>query len=75
MIRVNMTLSEYLLIADRKLLAKAVGICPAYLYQIATERRQPSAQLARRIHEATSGAVSLHSMRPDVWGEEAKTGE
>jgi DNA-binding transcriptional regulator YdaS (Cro superfamily) len=63
-----MNLADYLLIADRKLLADAVGTIPAYLYQIATGRRKPSAQLARRIHEATQGAVTLESLRPDVWG-------
>ncbi len=69
MIGVNMDLAEYLLIADRNLLAKTVGTIPAYLYQIATGRRKPSAQLAKRIHEATMGAVTLHSLRPDVWVE------
>lgn len=67
MIGVNMNLADYLLIADRKLLAKAVGSSPAYLYQVATGRRKASPQLARRINKATCGAVSLHSLRPDVW--------
>lgn len=65
-----MNLAEYLLIADRKLLASSVKTIPAYLYQIATGRRQPSATLARRIHDATQGAVSLESLRPDVWGDQ-----
>ena len=69
MIRV-MNLAEYLLIADRKLLAKSVGVVPAYLYQIANGYRKPSAKLAKKIHEATNGAVSLHSLRPDVWNDE-----
>ena len=73
MIGVNMDLAAYLLIADRKLLAKAVGTVPAYLYQIAAGHRKPSAALARKIHEATSGAVSLHSLRPDVWNEDKQS--
>lgn len=72
MICVNMNLAEYLLIADPKLLANAAGTTPAYLYQIATERRKPSAALAKRIHIASSGAVSLHSLRSDVWDSEEK---
>jgi len=73
MIRV-MNLAEYLLIADRKLLATAAGTNAAYLYQIASGRRKPSAALAKKIHEATNGAVSLHSLRPDVWNDEQKDG-
>lgn len=67
---VCMDLDEFLLTGDQKKLADAVGTIPAYIYQIATRRRKPSPQLAKRIHEATCGAVSLHSLRPDVWAEE-----
>lgn len=69
-----MNLAEYLLIEDRKRLAKAVGVCPAYLYQIATGRRKPSPALAKRIAAATNGAVTLAELRPDVWGDEQNSG-
>lgn len=63
-----MNLAEYLLIEDAEVLAKACGTKPVYLMQIVAGRRQPSAKLARRIHEATNGYVTLESLRPDIWG-------
>jgi DNA-binding transcriptional regulator YdaS (Cro superfamily) len=59
-------------IADRQRrasLAKACDTSPDYLWQIATgwKGRKPSARLARRIHDATHGLISLESMRPDVF--------
>lgn len=60
-------------IADRHRrdsLATACGTTPDYLWQVATgwRGRKPSPQLARRVHEATHGLVTLQSMRPDIFG-------
>jgi DNA-binding transcriptional regulator YdaS (Cro superfamily) len=65
---VGMKLSDFLEQADQSLLASKAGTSRAYLYQIATGRRQASPKLARKIHEATAGAVGLADLRPDVWG-------
>jgi len=56
----------------RRELAARVGVSPNYLWQLAVRYRdrQPSPALAKRIHDETLGVVSLHSLRPDVWGVE-----
>jgi DNA-binding transcriptional regulator YdaS (Cro superfamily) len=64
-----MTLAEYLLIEDADRLAKACGTQAVYLMQIIRGVRRPSPKLARRIHAATNGVVTLESLRPDIWGE------
>jgi DNA-binding transcriptional regulator YdaS (Cro superfamily) len=63
-----MNLAAFLERADRKLLAAKLQTHEGYLYQIATGRRKPGPVMARRIHEATLGVVTLESLRPDVWG-------
>lgn len=63
-----MKLAAFLERADRKLLARALRTHEGYLYQIATGRRKPGTTMAKRIHEATLGAVTLAELRPDVWG-------
>ena len=64
-----MTLAEYLLIEDADRLAKACETQSVYLMQIVRGVRRPSPKLARRIHAATNGVVTLESLRPDIWGE------
>ena len=63
-----MNLAAFLETADRKMLARKLKTHEQYLYQIATGRRKPGPVMARRIHEATAGAVRLDELRPDVWG-------
>lgn len=67
-----MNLAAFLERADRKALARVLQTHEGYLYQIATGRRNPSPAMARRIHEATLGAVKLEELRPDVWGEQSQ---
>ncbi|MDQ3159456.1 MAG: helix-turn-helix domain-containing protein [Pseudomonadota bacterium] len=67
-----MNLSDF--ISDpsrRKALAAAVSTSPAYLWQIATNRRQASPRLAQAIHQQTMGVISKETLRPDVWGDES----
>lgn len=64
-----MNLAAFLERADRKALARVLKTHEGYLYQIATGRRKPGPVMARRIHEATLGVVTLESLRPDVWGD------
>lgn len=58
----------------RQDLATRLGVSANYLWQIAVKHngRKPSPRLARRIHEETLGVVTLESLRPDVWGDDAK---
>jgi DNA-binding transcriptional regulator YdaS (Cro superfamily) len=64
----DMKLSDFLKEADQDLLAAKAGTNRAYLYQLSTGHRKASPKLARKIHEATAGAVGLADLRPDVWG-------
>jgi DNA-binding transcriptional regulator YdaS (Cro superfamily) len=52
----------------RQALAERIGIAPAFLYQIATGRRSAPARLCRPIEQATNGAVTVHELRPDIFG-------
>jgi len=66
-------LADYIENMDRrKALAAAVGSDPDYIWQIATGRRKASFKLAQRIHDETSGEVSKHILRPDIFGEAPK---
>ena len=67
-----MNLAAFLERADRKALARVLKTHEGYLYQIATGRRKPGPVMARRIHEATLGVVTLESLRPDVWGQQSQ---
>lgn len=53
--------------AQRADIAKRAGTKPIYLYQIAAGVRRPSPAMAKSLHEASGFAVSLHTLRPDVW--------
>lgn len=69
-----MKLKDYLatLSADQKReLATAASTEVIYLIQIAGGHSSPSPKLAKRIEEATKGAVTREDLRPDVFGEAA----
>ncbi len=57
--------------AARRSLAEACGTSPEYLWQVATNwnGRKASHELARRIETATEGKVTIHDLRPDIFGE------
>lgn len=68
--RAMTTFREYydsLSVAQRAEIAKRADTQPIYLYQIAAGLRRPSPDMAKRLHQATGFAVSLHALRPDVW--------
>jgi DNA-binding transcriptional regulator YdaS (Cro superfamily) len=56
-----------LTVAQRAEIAARAETRPIYLYQIATGVRRPSPEMAKKLHQATGFAVSLHALRPDVW--------
>lgn len=69
-----MKLKDYLatLTADgKKALAEAAETEVIYLIQIAGGHSTPSPKLAKRIEEASKGAVTRAELRPDVFGEAA----
>lgn len=49
-------------------LARAIGTSPVYLYQMATGRRPVAPTLCLAIQLATAGMVSVHELRPDIFG-------
>jgi DNA-binding transcriptional regulator YdaS (Cro superfamily) len=55
-------------LGGRQTLAAQIGISPAFLYQIATGRRPAPATLCRDIEKSTDGKVTLHELRPDIFG-------
>jgi len=55
-------------LGGRQTLAADLKIAPAFLYQIATGRRSVPPTLCRAIEEQTSGSVTVHELRPDIFG-------
>jgi DNA-binding transcriptional regulator YdaS (Cro superfamily) len=49
-------------------LADACGTKPVYLSQVARGHRKASHTLANAIEAATQGAVTVHDLRPDIFG-------
>jgi DNA-binding transcriptional regulator YdaS (Cro superfamily) len=65
-------LLPYLLARDRdqiKALADACGTKPVYLSQVARGHRNASHTLAQAIQRATDGEVTVHDLRPDIYGD------
>lgn len=53
--------------AGRKAFVKKAGTTQGYIPQLVGRHRTFSAELAMRLHKASSGAIDLNSMRPDLW--------
>lgn len=74
-----MNLPDYLkdLTAEQfKDFAAKCGIEAGYLSQLkcrtpANAKRVPSAKLSRRFVEHSGGVLTLHELRPDIWGAQA----
>lgn len=63
-----MTLLEYISDSSRRAkLAADCGRSPDYLWQVATNRRRASTELAQLIDRHTAGEVQKGTLRPDVW--------
>jgi DNA-binding transcriptional regulator YdaS (Cro superfamily) len=52
----------------RRSLAKDLEISPAYLYQMVTNKRPVAPTRCLAIQAATEGAVTVHDLRPDIFG-------
>lgn len=53
---------------DRKKAAESLGVSIALVGHVLTKRRGVSIPVAIRIEEITSGEISRHDLRPDVYG-------
>ena len=49
-------------------LAGAIGVSPSYLYQMSMGIRPVRPTLARAIVHATNNEVTVHDLRPDIFG-------
>lgn len=56
--------------AERERFAKNAQTSVGYLWLLAGDHRRPSPKLARRLHEASGGRMTLAELRPDLWGDE-----
>jgi len=57
--------------AERKAeVAAEAGTTVDYLYQLSGGHREPSHRMAKRLHRASGGEMSLAAMRPDIWGDQ-----
>lgn len=49
--------------------AVKAGTSVAYLRQLSGKHRRPSPELAKKLVQASDGAMTLAKLRPDIWGE------
>lgn len=66
-----MNLQEYFSTEPRgskKEMADYLGISQVWLSQLIKQKKEPSVWLARKILRATQGLVTLHDLRPDLFG-------
>lgn len=52
---------------DRERFAARAGTTTSYLPLLMGGHRKPSHELARRMVEASDGALALSDLRPDIW--------
>lgn len=58
-----------LTISQRESIADAAGTSAEYLRQVLVYDRQPSADMAKRLEEATCGALTRRTLRPDLFAD------
>lgn len=56
-------------ICQREKIADSAGTTAEYLRQVLVSERQPSADMAKRLEEATAGALTRRSLRPDLFAD------
>lgn len=56
-------------IEQREIIAIKVGTSAEYLRQVLVYERQPSADMAKRLEEATKGTLTRRSLRPDLFAD------
>lgn len=56
-------------IQERESIAIQAGTSAEYLRQVLVYERQPSADMAKRLEEATRGALTRRELRPDLFAD------
>jgi len=67
----NLILKAIDVCKTQEALAERIGVSQGFVSQLARGVRPVPPGLCRRIEEATDGAVTCHSLRPDVFGPSA----
>lgn len=53
---------------EREALAERAGTSVAHLWQLAGGHRKASLELAKRLEDASRGALTIEGLRPDIFG-------
>lgn len=64
-----MNLQEYVASKSQAEVARELNVSPGLVWQWLNGETRITAERAKQIHEITSGRVSKHELRPDIWGE------
>ncbi|GEM_PF-6224603 len=56
-------------VQQRESIAEKAGTSAEYLRQVLVYERQPSADMAKRLEEATGGALTRRTLRPDLFAD------
>lgn len=56
-------------IDQRESIAARAGTTAEYLRQVLVYERQPSADMAKRLEDATAGALTRRGLRPDLFAD------
>lgn len=56
-------------VVQRESIANRAGTSAEYLRQVLVYDRQPSADMAKRLEEATGGALTRVTLRPDLFAD------
>lgn len=55
----------------RQEVADTAGTSVAYLWQLAGGHRKASLEMAKRLQDASAGALTIEGLRPDIFGSKA----
>lgn len=58
-----------LTVSQRESIAQSAGTSAEYLRQVLVYERQPSADMAKRLEDATNGGLTRRSLRPDLFAD------
>ncbi|PKG50264.1 transcriptional regulator [Halomonas sp. MES3-P3E] len=58
-----------LTVEQREVIADQAGTTAEYLRQVLVYERQPSADMAKRLEEATQGVLTRRTLRPDLFAD------
>ena len=56
---------------QREAVAEEAKTTVAYLWQLSGGHRKASLELAKRLRDATGGALTIEGLRPDIFGDSA----